>query len=293
MQGVTLILSIFAGLYAFATVVCSAIAAKQEARIWAPQNMPSLSPFAMFKVFIFNILWITLCSLGCFLIVCKHILTGGTSDMEKECHVYVERYGAFLCTWMIGTVKIVGIENLPPEDQVPAPVYVANHASQLDVGVVYFLKRQWHWIAKKSVLYLPGVGATMYFGRHVLIDRVKGKNKKSVSNLFEKSDQSLKSGVPMFLFPQGTRVMSKRLPFKDGAFIMAQNAKSSLVPVSIEIPMKAWESLYPIVRTTVPVFVITIHKPIKVTGEEDKEKLKKECFDTIYSCLPPIWEKED
>lgn len=284
---------IFFDLYAFATVACSAVAALQERKIWAPPNLPSLSVFAVFKVFLFNIFWISICSVGCLLVFIKHILTGGSSDLSKDCNLFVEKYAAVFCSSLVGNVKVKGLEHLPPDDQVPAPVYVANHASQIDVAVVYFIARRFRWIAKKSVLYLPGVGATMWFGNHVLIDRVKGKNKKSVSNLFEKSNQAVQSGIPMFLFPQGTRVMSKRLPFKDGAFIIAQTNKSLLVPISLEIPMTAWETWYPLIRTTVPEVVITIHKPIKVTGEEDRQKLKQQCFDTIYSCLPPIWEKEE
>lgn len=286
-------LTIFIDLYIFAVIVCSAVSAFQERKIWAPPNMPSLSVLAVVKVFIFNVLWISLCSLGVFLVLCKHIITMGSSDVSKECNVLVERYAAILCSYLVGTVTVVGRENLPAEDIVPAPVYIANHASQIDVSVVYFIFRRFRWIAKKSVLYLPGVGATMYFGDHVLIDRAKGKNKKSVSNLFEKSDEAVQSGIPMFLFPQGTRVMSKRLPFKNGAFIIAQKSKSIIVPISIQIPMNAWETWYPLIRTTVPEVKITIHKPIKVTGEEDMEKLKKECFDVVYSCLPAIWEKDE
>ena len=88
------------------------------------------------------------------------------------------------------------------------------------------------------------IGATMYTGDHVLINRVKGHNQKSVSNLFDKSNAAVQSGIPMFLFPQGTRVMSKRLPFKDGAFIIAQTNQSALIPISIEIPMNVWETWY-------------------------------------------------
>ena len=69
------------------------------------------------------------------------------------------------------------------------------------MGAVYFIRRRFKWIAKQSVLYIPGVGGTMYLGDHVLINRVKGKNKSSVSNLFEKSDAAIQAGIPMFLFP--------------------------------------------------------------------------------------------
>ncbi|CAB9529789.1 sn-glycerol-3-phosphate acyltransferase 1, chloroplastic [Seminavis robusta] len=282
------------GFFALATVVSSLVAALQERKIWAPANMPSLSPFAMVKVFLFNIVWITSSAVGCTIIWIKYFLLFGTPDIVKECNVWVEKTGSYLCCGMLGKVTVIGVENLPPEDlSVPAPVYIANHASQIDLGAVYFIHRRFKWIAKQSVLYVPGVGLIMYTGDHVLINRVKGKNKKSVSTLFEKSDASVQSGIPMFLFPQGTRVMAKRLPFKEGAFVIAQNNKSTIVPISIDIPMNVWETWYPLIRTTVPEIKLTVHKPIKVTGQEDRQELKKQCFEQIYSCLPPIWEREE
>jgi len=290
----TTIVKAFFILYCVAALGASVVGAKQEAKIWAPANLPSLSTFGMVKVFFFNVLWIASCTIGCVIIWIKHILTLGTSDVAHDCNAGVERYGAFLCCQMVGRVRLVGAENLPPDDgSVPAPVYIANHASQVDLGAVYYIRRRFKWIAKQSVLYVPGAGATMYTGDHVLINRSKGKNKKSVGNLFDKSNAAVQSGVPMFLFPQGTRVMSKRLPFKDGAFIIAQANKSTLVPISLEIPMNAWETWYPLSRAVVPEAVVTVHKPIPVTGEEDREELKNRCSDIIYSVLPKIYEEEE
>ena len=134
----------------------------------------------------------------------------------------------------------------------------------------------------------------MLFGDHVLIQR-KGKNKKSVQTLFEKSQAAVESGIPMFFFPQGTRKIAQRIPFKDGAFIVAQTSKSPVVPISLEIPRDAWNSLYPINllwSSYRPVVKITIHPTVAVTGEENRETLKQSCFDQIYSVLPEVAEDE-
>ena len=301
MQGISLVSVLvvsglkflFAG-YAFVTIISSLVAANQERKLWAPSNMPSLTLLGLTKVFCFNLIWIISCTVGCLLIGIKHVLLLGSSDLVWECNCYVERYSAILCTALLGRVTLVGAENLPPDDetQIPAPVYIANHASQIDLGAVYFLQRRFKWIAKQSVVYIPGVGATMYMGDHVLINRIKGQNKQSVVNLFDKSHAAVQQGIPMFLFPQGTRVMSQRLPFKDGAFIIAQANQSVLVPISIEIPMNVWETWYPLSHKVIPEIKLTIHKPIPTTGNEDREALKKQCFDVIYSCLPPIWEQQ-
>jgi 1-acyl-sn-glycerol-3-phosphate acyltransferase len=76
------------------------------------------------------------------------------------------------------------------------------------------------------------------------------------------------------------------LDFKDGAFVVAQSNRSSIVPLSLDIPKNIWNHWYPLSRDT-PVVTLTIHKPIPVTGEEDRDSLKKQCMDQIYSVLPP------
>jgi lysophosphatidate acyltransferase len=279
------------------TTLASGVAVLQEQKIWKPESLPSINPSGLSKVFLFNVTWMLGCLAGAVLISLKWILTFGQSDIKKESHCLVENFVARACIYLfVGKVQLKGVENLPDEDTVPAPVYVANHASQVDVGAVYFIGRRFKWIAKKSVLYIPGVGQVMYLSKHVMINRRTGKNKNSVNNLFKKSDEAVQSGIPMFIFPQGTRRIAKKLPFKDGAFIVAQNNCSPLVPLSIEIPTDAWTSWYPLqllwTRES-PTVIITVHKPIPVTGKEDRETLKKKCFDQIYSVLPPVIEVEE
>jgi 1-acyl-sn-glycerol-3-phosphate acyltransferase len=130
----------------------------------------------------------------------------------------------------------------------------------------------------------------MWLGDHVIIQR-KGNNKKSVSDLFAKSNRAIKSGIPMFFFPQGTRRIAEKLPFKDGAFIVAQDNKSKIVPISLEIPKNAWNTLYPLSllwTKECPVVKMTIHKPIQTTGSEDRQELKERCMKVIYDALPPV-----
>lgn len=252
-------------------------------------SLPSLTIFpGMVKVYLLNIFWMSSCLVGVGLTLIEAGLTGkGTREFA---HAKVERIAAQWTTALfIGPVEIRGAENLPPEKPgTPAPVYICNHDTQIDLAAVYSLNRSWRWISKSQVMYLPGVGQLMYLSDHVFIDRVKkeGKSKDSATgaqHLYAKSNQSIQEGVPMFFFPQGTRRLGERLPFKNGAFKVAKENDSVLVPVSIETPMTAWNSFYPFVKSN-PV-VLTVHKPIETKGK-DIEALKKESFATIYSVLP-------
>lgn len=279
------------------TLLASSIAVIQEGKIWRSKVLPSLSLWGKLKVFLFNVLWFQGCLIGSILIILKWLVTLGTSNIEKDANRLVEDSVArHLYRILVGNVEVKGMENLPAVDIKPAPVYIANHASQIDTAVVYFLGRRFLWIAKKSVIYLPGVGLLMCLGKHVFIERKKGKNGKSASNLFEKSSDAVQAGLPMFLFPQGTRRIAERLPAKEGAFIIAQNNKSPLVPITIEIPKTVWNSLYPLNLLwggEQPTVKITVHPVVSVSGTEDREKLKVQCMDQIYSVLPTYESKKD
>jgi lysophosphatidate acyltransferase len=291
-QSVAVLIGKIYGIYAVgAMTLAAAVAVRQEYKIWKPSNLPSLSIWGMIKVFWFNIVWFVLCLVGSILISAKWCLQLGRSDIEYEGNQWVEATVARICvTLFVGPVRVEGTEHLPPNDKNPAPVYVANHESQIDVGVVYYLGRRFKWIAKQSVLYLPGVGQIMWLSGHVLIQR-QGRNKQSVSNLFEKSNAAVQSGVPMFFFPQGTRWIANRREFKDGAFKVALDNKSTLIPLSIGLPRNAWNCAYPVSllwgRSTPEPITITVHPSIPVKGTESRDELKQRCWDQIYSVLAP------
>jgi lysophosphatidate acyltransferase len=284
---------ILLGYIGLTTVAASAVAVLQERKIWRPKSLPSLSWFGLVKVFLFNMVWMATCLLGSILITIKWIVLFGTSDIQRDGNRIVEDTAARLVIQcFVGRVQVLGQENLPSGDDdssvIPAPVYIANHASQIDAAVVYYLNRRFKWIAKKSVLYVPGVGQIMWLSQHVLIDRKKGANAKSVSNLFEKSNVAVQAGLPMFFFPQGTRSIATRLPAKDGAFIVAMTNQSTLIPISIDIPRNVWNVWYPLNQLwggIRPVVKITVHPPIPV-ADLDRERLKQKCMDQIYSVLP-------
>lgn len=343
-----------------AYMIIAAIAAVfQERKIWQHPNIPSLSIFGHIKVFLCNYTWMLLCGIGAIVTVLYSIITlGGNPKIRRHiAHNLVERnVGKVALGLFVGPVIVHGEENLPGEEEptstLPAPIYIANHVSQIDPGAVCFLNRSWRWTAKSSVLLLPGVGQCMYLSDHIFIDRLKKKKKKQqqpdsnnknnsttnddskttrttseqddgdddtkkkdkepmktqtqtqtktttssftgTRNLYIKSNMSVREGVPMFFFPQGTRRLGDRLPFKDGAFRVGKENNCMLIPISIHVPLSAWNSLYPFVPTKdVEPIVLTVHKPIPCNNgnndgddDDDIETLKQKCFDVIYSVLP-------
>jgi hypothetical protein len=114
-----------------------------------------MSFLGLVKVFWFNVLFMFSCAVACLLICGRYVLSSGTLDIHKEMNMVGEKISAMLCiSLFVGNVKVIGKENLPSDDLNPAPVFIANHASQIDTGVVYYLDRRFKWIAKKAMVSL-------------------------------------------------------------------------------------------------------------------------------------------
>jgi lysophosphatidate acyltransferase len=287
--------------------IAGVIAVIQESRIWKAKTLPSLNCVGIIKVFLFNVLWMSLCLLGSILMIIHYIISIGRADIQYISNRIVESIVSKICMKvLIGTVQVDGWENLPSDTSttvvIPAPIYIANHASQIDIACIYSINKRFKWIAKESVLFVPGAGLLMYLGDHVPIKRF-GNNGKNVQNLFKTSDNAIRSGIPMFLFPQGTRRIadSNNVQFKHGAFRLAIKNKSPLVPISIEIPTDTnpWNSTYPFnvllglgkFNTITPTVKLTIHKMIPIKGDEDVQALSDQCSKTIYSVLPHVYQR--
>ena len=283
-------------MYSSLVLVAPLFAVYQEHKIWAmSDSLPSLSPVGYLKVYLVNVYWMSYCLLGTFLILPKWILSGmAKGSVEDEANAWTWGSALSVVRILLGPVEVRGSENLPPPfvKGTVAPVYVANHCSQIDPVAVSYLRRRFSWIAKESMIALPGLGSLAYLGGHILIRR-RGKNRgSSLNSMYSRAGETLRGGTPIFIFPQGTRRMSERLPFKDGAFNIALMNKAPIVPVSISIPLTAWNDNYPFNalwgggnRRPEPI-VLTVHRTIDVNGDEDKETLKRDCFQKIYSVLP-------
>lgn len=287
-------------LYYACTIPVFAMASTyQESKIWKSTPEP-LNFFGLFKVYLYNVLWMFLSLVGSIALIPMWLQRGLGSSVEVEAFVVFEKWvGMTINALFLGTVKVINPQNIPPialkqdkNDTTPAPVFIANHCSQMDCAAVYVPIRRFKWIAKQSVKYLPGVGQIMALSGHVFIQRT-GKNKDSISNLYSKSNDAIRAGIPMMFFPQGTRKMTTKLPFKDGAFRIAADNGTCIVPMSIDIPLNIWNTGYPFIKDKIKnVITITVHDPISVkkgANKEEIQQIKEKCESIIYSVLPPLY----
>jgi 1-acyl-sn-glycerol-3-phosphate acyltransferase len=125
-------------------------------------------------------------------------------------------------------VRVTGREKLPWRG--PA-VLVANHLSMLDILVVYGLFRPFKWVAKAELFKVPFIGWNMALNDYVPIRR---GDRESIRRMMEHCRAHLARGMPVLLFPEGTRSQDGHLQsFKDGAFRLAAEANVPVIPVVI------------------------------------------------------------
>jgi 1-acyl-sn-glycerol-3-phosphate acyltransferase len=124
-------------------------------------------------------------------------------------------------------VRVEGTDNLPHG----ACVFAANHASNLD-GMILLpaIPRRIALVAKKELFRIPIFGAGMRAAGFISVDRGGRKAAAGIATAVS----SLRQGLSLFIFPEGTRSPNGRLqPFKKGAFTMAVESAVPVVPVSI------------------------------------------------------------
>lgn len=125
-------------------------------------------------------------------------------------------------------LRVEGRERLPWKG--PA-VLVANHQSLGDILVLFGLYRPYKWVSKKSVFKMPFIGWNMMLNRYVGLERGK---KESIAKMMSDCERWLDRGVPVMLFPEGTRSEDGAvLPFKDGAFRLAVSKSCPVYPIVV------------------------------------------------------------
>lgn len=180
------------------------------------------------------------------------------------------------------SVKIVGAENA---DRDRSYVVVANHVSQYDILALYgWLDLDLKWVIKKELRKMPGVGIGCEKAGHIFVDR---KNPAEARKAVNDALNRLGDGIGILFFAEGTRSRDGRmLPFKKGAFRIAQMEQLPILPVTLLgtgdiMPAKSLQ-IFPGRATLV------IHPAIEPLEEspENMRDLMKRTRDTIASALP-------
>jgi len=126
-------------------------------------------------------------------------------------------------------LKVEGLDKL---EAVPVAVFASNHTSYMDTPVIFStLPFQFRILAKKELWSIPFIG--WYLSRSGQISIDTANPRASLSSLAVGA-KALRSGMPLFVFPEGGRTMDGGLQkFLPGAAYLAIRAQVPLVPIAL------------------------------------------------------------
>jgi len=196
-------------------------------------------------------------------------------DKRGRAQHRIARVWARLLIFFAGcSLTVRGRENLQSSS---AAVYASNHTSYMDTPVVFAaLPFQFRILAKKELWPIAFIGWYLDRSGQIPIDT---QNPRATLSSLGLGVKALRSGMPLFVFPEGGRTPDGELqPFLSGAAYLAIRAQVPLVPIALTgvfdlLPMHT-RHLHPGPLT------LTAGEPIDTTGmtvrqtDELTERLK-------------------
>lgn len=175
------------------------------------------------------------------------------------------------------TIEVTGRENYNTEQNY---LVISNHAGMADIPLLLgAMNLDLRFMAKEELGKIPLLGRALRQAGYVMIKR--GQNRTALQSLFA-ATEVLKNGHSLHIFPEGTRsATGKLLPFKRGAFRVAQKAGAPVLPVTIIgshliTPKKSLKINKGTIR-------IIIDKPIQPSQFGTVEELMGACSTVITS----------
>jgi len=125
-------------------------------------------------------------------------------------------------------VKVTGREHLPQDGSY---VVIANHQSEWETLYFQTLIRPQAVVLKQELLRIPLFGWALALLRPIALDR--SKRRGALKQLLEQGKERLADGIPLLIFPQGTRVPVGQLgKWNKGGAMLAVSNDVPMVPVA-------------------------------------------------------------
>jgi 1-acyl-sn-glycerol-3-phosphate acyltransferase len=140
--------------------------------------------------------------------------------LSAFCHQYLR-------CWPGWSVRVTGVEHMPAG---PC-VLIANHQSMVDILAMMGVPTEFKFVSKIELFSVPLLGFMMKRLGYVALDR---KHLRSPEQLFAACGALIDAGQKVLIYPEGTYASGpERLPFRRGAFRLAQLKQVPVVPVVI------------------------------------------------------------
>jgi len=150
-------------------------------------------------------------------------------DKDRILHGFARFWSQLILATIFSPVRVTGLSQI---DTRKPHVYAVNHASALDIPVLYVhLPFQFRIAFKKELLSYPIVGWHLKRSGQVAIDQ---QNPTRSIGSIRTALKSLKAGMPLVIFPEGGRTPDGEIkPFLPGAFFLAIKAQLDIVPIAL------------------------------------------------------------
>jgi len=158
------------------------------------------------------------------------VLIAGLFDRDGSLqHSFAATWSWLITKTLFSPVKVTGLDKI---DTSKPHVYAVNHASALDIPVLYVhLPFQFRIAFKKELLSYPGVGWYLKRSGQICLDQQNPA--RSISSI-RAALKGLKAGMPLVIFPEGGRTPDGEIkPFLPGAFFLAIKAQVDIVPIAL------------------------------------------------------------
>ncbi|GLY00397.1 MULTISPECIES: lysophospholipid acyltransferase family protein [Actinoplanes] len=196
-------------------------------------------------------------------------------------HLYSSAWASFYVRvnplWRL---RISGREHLPWQG---AAVLVANHASLIDILVLFGLFRPYKWVSKQEIFKVPVLGWNMRLNDYVPLVRGSGE---SVRRMMAHCDRLLKAGSPVMIFPEGRRTADGSLQsFKNGAFELAVRNGVPVIPIAVHGTRRALPKHGLVLREQVDARVEVLPPLVPGDYAGDVTALREAARDVIAAAL--------
>jgi 1-acyl-sn-glycerol-3-phosphate acyltransferase len=175
--------------------------------------------------FVFDpLIWLYTVVLGIISVICSLFDTGGRIQ-----HNLARAWSWLIMKTISSPVKVTGFDRI---DASKTHVYAVNHASALDIPILYTnLPFQFRILFKSELLSYPVIGWHLRRSGQVCINQ---QDPSASIGSVRSALKSLKAGMPLVIFPEGGRSPNGEIrPFMPGAFFLAIKAHADVVPVAL------------------------------------------------------------
>lgn len=180
-------------------------------------------------------------------------------------------------------VEVKGISNVDPTRSY---IFMPIHQGNFDIPVLLgCLPFQFRWLAKAELFKIPIFGRAMRGCGYISIDR---SNRRSAFESLQKAAETIRSGVTVLVFPEGTRSMDGRIrPFKTGGFVLTIGAGVPIIPIII----RGTYSIMPKSNLIIKPGTVTLEilEPVETTNYT--RKTKDDLIEKIRNIMCESFEK--